>query len=201
MINLINSDIKDQRILNQKLRLIIVFFSSLICLSAICWVSVLIMENLHSTRIAKIEEETQAIQSKTLKYRELEKDINFTNDRIKQINSVISGRIQWSQIIASFSSLTPNSIKIVSLSISTTPVSTNDKNKTKKPLGQINVSGVARTLDDIEIFRKSLDNSGIFGSSVFKSASLNKEENTFNFTLTTGVISNKTKVNETSTKN
>lgn len=186
MINLLNQEMRQKRTNDRKFQQLLIFFVILIFLALISWATILVMKKRLQSRISSLDDQTSSVQASTLKFRDLEKNLNSTNERLGQIDSLINARIQWSAIFASLSSLTPTSVQIDNLSIAAA-----DTSGKGGGLSQIQIAGSAKTLDDIEIYRKSLDDSGTFGNSLFKSASLNKEKNIFTFSLTTTVLKNK----------
>lgn len=186
MINLLNQEVQRKRANNRSFGQLLVFFVILISLALISWSTILLMEKTLQNRINSLDNQTSSVQASILKFRDLEKKLNSTNERLGQIDSLINTRTQWSSIFANLSSLTPTSVQVDNLSVA----SADTGGKTTR-LSQIQIAGSAKTLDDIEIYRKSLDDSGTFGNSVFKSASLNKEKNVFTFSLSTTVLLNK----------
>lgn len=186
MINLLNQEVQNKRSNDRKFRQLLVFFVILVFLALISWAVILIMEKTLQSRINSLSNQTSSVQASTLKFRDLEKNLTATNERLGQIDSLINARTQWSAIFANLSSLTPTSVQINNLSVAQVDISSKSDG-----VSQIQIAGSAKTLDDIEIYRKSLDGSGTFGNSVFKSASLDKEKNIFTFSLSTTVLKNK----------
>lgn len=183
MINLLSQEIKIQRDRTKVFRKLMTFFVVLLVLVISNYLTLYLVQNMIISHNASLTDQKTEIDLKTAKYRDLEKNIIYTNARLGLINSTTQNRAQWSSIFATFSSLTPSAIQLLSL---TTNNSTIDK--TKPPAYTLTISGKAKTLEDIEIFRKSLDNSGSFSGSLFKSATFNADKSDFSFGLSTSVI-------------
>lgn len=181
MINLLSQELKQERTMNRKFRHLLIFFGVLTVLALTTWGSVLYVESSLQAKNRSLDNEISAINTDLIKYRDLEKDINSTNGRLGQIDTIVASRPKWSEIIAKLANHTPLTIQINNLQLS--PEQAVAKNSATGY--QLVISGTAKTLEDIELYRKTLDDSDLFSNSLFKSANLNQERNNFTFGLTT----------------
>lgn len=185
MINLLSPEIKLQYQINRRFRTLLALFAFVFLLIALIWGTIYFLEQDLIKKNQLLVENKSQIDKDSLKYKTLESDVNQINDQLKVINGIVGQRFEWSGILAKLASLTPQAIKINTLAAS--PGTTSATNKNSQP--QFSISGNAKTLEDIETFRKSLDESKVFYGSTFKSASLNNSDNTFTFNLATTVLS------------
>lgn len=185
MINLLNQEDKEIRRINQRFRLLLVFFATTTVLAISTWLSVLYVEQILAAKNSDLDSQSAEITAKIIKFRDMEKEVTDTNNRLSQITEIKSTTIQWSTILANLANQTPSTIQINNLVITPSAAS---KDKNKSSGFDFTISGTAKTLDDIEIFRKTLDEGGVFSNSIFKSANFNKDLGTFTFSLTTNLI-------------
>ncbi len=183
MINLLSQEIKTERKKNATFAKLLVFFLAILLLVVGNYLTIYFLQNSLVAKNASLTDEKTDIDLKNAKYRDLEKDIAFVNGRLDLIKTTVENRPKWSSIIAGFSSLVPTSVQVSNLSISGSAA-----DKTKGMAYTVTMTGVAKTLEDIEVFRKTLDDSGSFTNSIFKSASFNADQSNFSFGLSTSVV-------------
>lgn len=184
MINLLDPEIKLKRQRNKSFKTLTLFFAVLILLSLSVYGTIVYTKSDIDLKMASIASQKEEVNTKILKYKSLEKDLSLTNSKITAAKSIITTRPRWSAILASLASLVPKTVQFANVNISQ-PAAT-EKGAATNNL--ITITGSAKSLEDIEAFRSSLDNSGIFGVSTFKSASFNEEKSNFSYTISTQII-------------
>jgi len=190
MINLLHQHLKVERQNNRKFSELLFFFFIILIFSLTIWAALIIFGIYQKQDIDRLDEAILEVETNIVKHKELEKNISYINQQLNLVDSTISARQQWSRVIVEFASRTPKTIKVDSLNFSAV---IGGSASTKTDTGEIIISGVAKTLDDIEIFRKSLDTSDVFDQSAFQSASFKPEESTFSFKMTTKIVDGKVK--------
>jgi Tfp pilus assembly protein PilN len=190
MINLLHHHLKVERQNNRKFSELLFFFFIILLFSLTIYGALIVFEVYKKQDNDRLDKAILEVEADIVKHKELEKDISYINQQLNLIDSVIVTRQQWSKVIIEFASRTPKSIKVEALNFSAVGSAQTTEALT---VGEVTISGIARTLDDIEIFRKSLDASDVFDNSAFQSASFKPEESTFSFKMTTEIIEGKVK--------
>jgi len=180
MINLLHHNLKENRLKNRKFSQLLFFFLILLIFSLTIWVSLVVFGIYQKQENVQLDAEIMTVESNIVKHQELEKNITYVNRQLGQIDTVITSRKQWSKIIVELASRTPKQIGLENVNFFADNSTSGN--------GNITVSGIAKTLEDIEVFQKSLDNSEFFDNSAFQSASFKPDESTFSFNLTTEII-------------
>jgi Tfp pilus assembly protein PilN len=175
MINLIHPETKEKRLLNKKFSKLAVFFIAIALLALSTWGTLYFAREQLNQKMSELETQISTVNAKVLKFRELEKKLNLTNNRLDQVLALTNSRQSWSKNIMALANDTPSNIKINSLSVSQV---------TDKSGGyQFVIAATAKTLDDIEVFRKTLDESGSFTGSTFQTATYSPDTGTFTFNM------------------
>lgn len=179
MINLLHQDIKENRKLNRRFRQLSIFFVVILLLALSTWGSLLYAKNILLSKSQSLDDQIATTGSSLLKYRDLEKKVSQSNSRLDQIAGLQSARQPWSKTLTDLANNTPADIQINNLTVGLSPDGLNY---------QFTLSATAKTLEEIETYRKTLDASGAFSGTTFQSATFNADSSVFTFNLTTGLI-------------
>lgn len=180
MINLINPEDKKFQRERKFARMAFLFLLFFVFVALVFWAVMLLLKHDESINNNKLTLEIEEVDKDLVKHRDLEKQLKDVNNDLKTIEKITFERIAWSKILTDFASHTPSEVQITNISVKVTPA---DKKTVASTV--LNLTAIAKNLENIEQFQKSLDGSPYFESSSFKSASLNQQVNGFSFNLTT----------------
>jgi Tfp pilus assembly protein PilN len=180
VINLLHPEIKENRKINLRFTQLTLFFSIILLLALSTWVSLLYAKNALLTKNESLDNQISTVDTKVLKYRDLEKMIGQTNKRLDQLAVLQNNQQPWSEKLTALVNNTPSNIQIINLTVGlATDSGLSGSNY------QFTISANAKSLEDIETYRKTLDSSSSFTGTSFKSANFSPETGGFTFNLTT----------------
>jgi Tfp pilus assembly protein PilN len=111
-----------------------------------------------------------ADQTKRLKsFQDTKISIEDANTKLANVDSVLTDRITWSEIITKIASYTPKNVQIKTMEL-------------KKTANGGTISGLAVTRKDIALFKEKLETNG-FNNVTFTSSSYNSSTDDYTFSL------------------
>lgn len=158
-INLIPPKIKAEQHAQKTGALVTYVLFMIFSLLTISTIAVVAANQFLNVEIKRTDSKISNANNSLAQYKDLETSITSTNKKIDSLSKADSERVLWSNILTELSSITPNTLQIKTLNLSS---------DTKK----ISLTGVAASRTNIATLKDNMENSSKFKNVTFSSSTL-----------------------------